>query len=68
MLFVQGTRDALAELSLVETVVRELGTRATLHVIHGGDHSFRLPKRLGRDPADVIDEIGRVTAEWIRNL
>ncbi len=68
MLFVQGTRDALAELSLVETVVRELGTRATLHVIHGGDHSFRLPKRLGRDPADVIEEISRVTAEWIRNL
>ncbi len=68
LLFVQGTRDALAELSLVETVVGELGTRATLHVIDGGDHSFKLPKRLGRDPADVMREIGRVTAEWIRNL
>jgi len=68
MLFVQGTRDALAQLPLVETVVRELGTRATLHVVDGGDHSFKLPKRLGRDPADVIEEIGRVTADWIRNL
>ncbi|MDH3292579.1 MAG: dienelactone hydrolase family protein [Gemmatimonadota bacterium] len=68
MLFVQGTRDALAQLPLVETVVRELGARATLHVVDGGDHSFKLPKRLGRDPADVINEIGRVTADWIRNL
>jgi predicted alpha/beta-hydrolase family hydrolase len=68
MLFVQGTRDALAQLSLVQGVVRELGTRATLHVIDGGDHSFKVPKRLGRDPADVIEEVGRVTADWIRNL
>ena len=68
MLFMQGTRDALAQLPLVETVARELGTRATLHVVDGGDHSFKLPKRLGRDPADVINEIGRVTADWIRNL
>jgi predicted alpha/beta-hydrolase family hydrolase len=68
MLFVQGTRDALAQLPLVETVVRELGTRATLHVVDGGDHSFKLPKRLGRDPASVFEEIGRVTADWIRNL
>ncbi|HKY72925.1 MAG TPA: alpha/beta family hydrolase [Nitrospira sp.] len=48
MLFLQGTRDALADLSLLRPVCAELGPRASLHVIEGADHSFHVLKRSGR--------------------
>ena len=65
MLFMQGTRDTLAELKLLEPVVKELGKRATLHIVDGGDHSFHVLARSGRRDADVIDEICDVMAKWI---
>src|SRR5689334_6529543 len=43
MLFVSGSRDALAELDLLEPVVAELGERATLHLIAAADHSLKVP-------------------------
>ena len=64
MLFVQGTRDALCDLELLRPVLAGL-PRARLHVVEGGDHSFRVPRRSGRDDADVLDEIVRVTAAWL---
>lgn len=57
MLFLQGTRDKLAELSLLEPLCRELGRRATLHVVEGGDHSFRVLKRSGRSDDEALDEL-----------
>jgi hypothetical protein len=66
MLFVQGTRDRLADLELMRQVVHALGARAHLHVIEGGDHSFAVPKRIGRDPADVLDDIAANVHDWIR--
>src|SRR5262245_19688848 len=48
MLFLQGTRDEFAELALLQQVTGRLGTRATLHLVEGGDHSFKVPKRTGR--------------------
>ncbi|MDB5579124.1 MAG: hypothetical protein JWR80_4300, partial [Bradyrhizobium sp.] len=48
MLFMQGTNDKLAELALLEPVVRRLGPRASLHLVDGADHSFHVPKRSGR--------------------
>src|SRR5688572_3881641 len=53
MLFLQGTRDQFAELDLLRPVCRDLGERATLHLIEGGDHSFNV-KRSGRTAAEVI--------------
>ena len=64
MLFLQGTRDSLAELDLVTRVCERLGPRATLHVIEGGDHSFGVPKRLGRSETDVMDEMADAIERW----
>jgi uncharacterized protein len=65
MLFVQGTRDALAELSLLRPVLAGLGEGVSLHVVEGGDHSFQVLKRSGRTEADVMAELGDVVAGWI---
>lgn len=66
MLFIQGTRDSLARLDLIENVVGGLGGRATLHVVDDADHGFHVRKRSGRDDAAVIDEIADRVAGWIR--
>jgi predicted alpha/beta-hydrolase family hydrolase len=68
MLFCQGTRDALAEFTLLEPLVVRLGARATLHRIPEGDHSFHVPARSGRRDADVLRELVEVTVAWIGRL
>jgi len=65
MLFLQGTRDALAELSLLEPVVRGLGAKATLHVVEGADHSFHVLKSSGRNDREVLAEILDAFAAWV---
>jgi uncharacterized protein len=65
MLFVQGTRDALAELDLLRPIVAGLGERAALHIVEGGDHSFQVLKRSGRTEDDVMTEIGDAVAGWV---
>lgn len=65
MLFMQGTRDALAELTLLEPIIKNLGKKATLHVVDGGDHSFHVLARSGRKDADVMSEICDAMAAWI---
>ncbi|MEE2776940.1 MAG: alpha/beta family hydrolase [Acidobacteriota bacterium] len=65
MLFLQGTRDSLAKLDLLEPVVEALRPAATLHVVDGGDHSFRTPKRLGRSQDQIFDELADAIAQWI---
>lgn len=62
LLFLQGTRDDLADLALLRPVVRRLGARATLHLIDRADHGF---ERSGRKVADVIDELAATIAGWI---
>ena len=65
MLFLQGTRDELADLGLIRQVTAEL-KRATLHVVEGGDHSFAVLKRDGRTAAGVHEELRDVVAGWMR--
>jgi predicted alpha/beta-hydrolase family hydrolase len=67
MLFLQGTRDALAELDLITSVCHRLGPRASLHVVEGGDHSFGVLKRSGRSEAEVMDELADTVASWCRS-
>ena len=64
MLFLQGTRDALAELSLLEPVVQGLGPRATLHLAGEADHSFHVAARSGRNNREVLAEILDAFAAW----
>ena len=68
MLFLQGTRDELADLALVTGVCRELGSRATLHVVDGANHAFEVLKRSGRTGEEVREELARTTEEWCRAL
>jgi hypothetical protein len=64
MLFLQGTRDALAELSLLEPVVKKLGKRATLHLVKEADHSFHVLARSGRNDREVMTEVLDAFAAW----
>jgi predicted alpha/beta-hydrolase family hydrolase len=64
MLFLQGTRDKLAELDLLKPVIDGLGERATLHLVEGADHSFHVPARSGRKDEDVMHEMLDVLVEW----
>jgi uncharacterized protein len=68
MLFLQGTRDAFAELDLLKPVCRDLEPWATLHLVEGGDHSFGVLKRSGRTPDEVLDELGGTLVEWGRSI
>jgi len=65
MLFLQGDRDEFAELILLRQVLRKLGSRATLHLVNGGDHSFSVPKKSGRGPEDVFAELATTIAAWV---
>jgi uncharacterized protein len=68
MLFLQGTRDDLADLALITAVSGRLGPRATLHVVEGADHSFAVLKRSGRTEDEVLEELTLTTADWCRPI
>ena len=68
MLFLQGTRDTLAELSLLKPVVQSLGSRATLHLLDGADHSFHVLKSSGRNDRAVLDEALDAFAAWVEKV
>jgi predicted alpha/beta-hydrolase family hydrolase len=65
MLFLQGTRDALAELDLLQPVVARLGPRASLTLADGADHAFHVPAKSGRRDAEVLAEMLDAAAGWI---
>ena len=65
MLFLQGTRDALASLGELEPVCGALGERATLKLFAEADHSFHVPRRSGRTDAQVLDEVLDAFAAWV---
>src|SRR5437867_1225580 len=68
MLFLQGTRDHLADLSLLRPVCERLGERATLQVIDGADHSFHVLKSSGRTDDEVLDELAGTVNDWSSRL
>jgi uncharacterized protein len=68
MLFLQGTRDALAELKLLEPVVQNLGSLATLHLEKEADHSFHVLVRSGRTDGEVMTGILDAFAAWASRL
>jgi predicted alpha/beta-hydrolase family hydrolase len=68
MLFLQGTRDALAELSLLRPVVDRLGKHATLKLFAEADHSFHVPAKTGRKDAEVRSEMLDALAAWAKTI
>jgi uncharacterized protein len=68
MLFLQGDRDRLADLDLLEPVCRRLGERATLHVVPGADHGFHVLKSSGRTDEQVQGKLARAVAGWAKGL
>jgi predicted alpha/beta-hydrolase family hydrolase len=68
MLFVQGTRDALAERTLIENAVARLGARATLAWVENADHSFHVPARSGRSDGQVRRELLARAVGWMVGL
>lgn len=68
LLFLQGTRDELADLALLQALVKRLGTRATLKLFDDADHSFHVRARSGRTDAQVFEEMMGDLAEWAGEL
>ena len=68
MLFLQGSRDKLADLGLLQPLMARLGKRASLRLVPDADHSFRVPARAGRTDADVQREMLDTLAAWILSV
>lgn len=68
MLFLQGTRDDLASLELLQPLIGRLGGRATLKLFEDADHSFRVPARAGRKDAEFRSEVLDALAAWTRSF
>jgi predicted alpha/beta-hydrolase family hydrolase len=68
MLFLQGTRDKLADLELLRPVIEGLGSRATLHVVEGAGHSFEVPKRAGTSMGETLAGLAQTVESWTERL
>lgn len=68
MLFLQGARDKLADLTLLEPILSDLRPAPTLHVVGDADHGFHVPRRSGRSDADVLEELADRFLHWARKV
>jgi uncharacterized protein len=68
MLFLQGTRDKLADLGLLRPICAKLGSHATLHIIETADHSFHVLKSSGKTDADVMRELAQTVSGWTQKI
>lgn len=68
MLFLSGTRDTLAQLDLLEPVIKKLGKKVTLHLLDTADHSYKILKKTRTSIEDVFAEMARVTKQWATSL
>jgi len=66
MLFLQGTRDALADAQLMRALAKRLGEHATLAFFDEADHSFHVPARTGRKDAEVLEDVLDTLSQWIK--
>ena len=68
MLFLQGSRDSLADLGYLRPIINRLGQRATLKVYEDADHSFHVRVRSGRKDSEVRDEMLDDLAGWMASV
>jgi uncharacterized protein len=66
MLFLQGTRDTLADLTLLKPIVKKLGKQATLEIIPTADHSFHVLKSAKKSDPEILKELATATAAWMQ--
>jgi uncharacterized protein len=66
MLFVQGSRDAFGTPDELRPIIDPLPARADLHVVEGGDHSFKVPRKSGVRQDEVHRQIQDFIASWLR--
>jgi predicted alpha/beta-hydrolase family hydrolase len=67
-LFLEGTRDSLCDLALLESLLPQLAGPATLKIIEGGDHSFKVPKSQNESQEAVFEDMMAATLKWMRHL
>lgn len=65
MLFLQGSRDKLADLNLLTPLINSLENQSTLEVLEGADHSFNMPKSAVKTSAEVQQELAKITSDWM---
>ena len=68
MLFVQGSRDSFGRKEEIDAVIKKHRLPATLYVIEGGDHSFKVPKKLGVPQETIYEAVMDKVAEWTRSI
>jgi predicted alpha/beta-hydrolase family hydrolase len=68
MLFLQGTRDKLANLELLKPIILKLGKKAQLNIIEGADHSFHLLKSSVKSDDEVLKEMAKKVNDWLVNI
>jgi predicted alpha/beta-hydrolase family hydrolase len=68
MLFVQGTRDKLADMALLAPVTKGLSRKATVHPVDLADHGFHVPARSGRNDEEVLEDIADAVALWMARI
>lgn len=65
MLFLQGTRDKLADLNLLKPVIKKIGRKASLKIIEGADHSFHVLKSFKKSDSEIIEELSKLASSWM---
>lgn len=65
MLFLQGTRDKLADLNLLKPVIKKIGRKASLKIIEGADHSFHVLKSFKKSDSEIIEELSELASSWM---
>ena len=67
-LFIQGTRDKFCQLDLLKQELSKWGGKTTLHIVEGGDHSFKTLKKIARTQQDIRHEISKVISTWLNKI
>jgi uncharacterized protein len=68
MFFLSGTRDELADIGMLRSDCKKLGSRATLHTLDTADHGYKVLKKTRSSDEDVFAEMGRVVRDWAAKL
>ena len=68
MLFLQGSRDKLADLTFLSPLVESIGSKATLKILDGADHGFNMLKSGPKSSDDAQLELAKLTSDWIEFL